>query len=372
MEQRKALITRRESPWSARLHAKAAAEGIALSGTFELTTRCNFNCKMCYVHDGARDTLSASEWISLAETAKNGGMVYLLLTGGEPLVRKDFPEIYSAVSEMGLMISVNTNASLVDDSILGLFEKHPPIRMNVSLYACNEASYGELCGVSAFKKVSENIKRIKNSGISVKLNSSLTPYNKDEVEGLYTFARELGVPLQATTYMFPPARRGESGAVDASRFEAEDAAKYLLKCKENYLTKEQLSALASDAATEEDVCINESEIGEGMNCRGGRSSFWVTADGRMLPCGMFGIEGFSVKEYSFDEAWRKTRALAASVRLPSECRACPLRPSCNVCAASCVTENGEFGIRPQYLCKMAGEYTRLLKEKYLIDKGYAD
>ena len=77
--------------------------GLPIGGNFELTARCNFNCPMCYVHLSSEDIqargkeLSAAQWISIAEQAKNAGMMFALLTGGEPFVRKDFFEIYDAM-----------------------------------------------------------------------------------------------------------------------------------------------------------------------------------------------------------------------------------------------------------------------------------
>ncbi|MBP9988974.1 MAG: radical SAM protein, partial [Ruminococcus sp.] len=90
------------------LHARAKKDGIPVSGTFELTSRCNFNCKMCYVHNSHQkitpeNELSADEWIKIADEARKNGMIFLLLTGGEPLLRKDFSEIYLRLSEMGFI-----------------------------------------------------------------------------------------------------------------------------------------------------------------------------------------------------------------------------------------------------------------------------
>ena len=98
------------------LHGKGIREGIPVSGTFELTQRCNFGCEMCYVHDCTQktDPLSAEDWISLAKQARDAGTVFLLLTGGEPLIRDDFEEIYRALAKMGFLISINTNGSLLE------------------------------------------------------------------------------------------------------------------------------------------------------------------------------------------------------------------------------------------------------------------
>ena len=86
------------------LHQKAAAAGFPVAGNFELTPRCNFNCKMCYVHlteaqqQQRGKELTAEQWLSIGESACREGLVFLLLTGGEPTLRPDFMEILSAVS----------------------------------------------------------------------------------------------------------------------------------------------------------------------------------------------------------------------------------------------------------------------------------
>ena len=70
----------------------------------------------------------------LAREAKDKGMVFALLTGGEPFVRKDFFEIYEAMKDMGLMISINTNGSMLKGEIRRRLIENPPFRINVSLY----------------------------------------------------------------------------------------------------------------------------------------------------------------------------------------------------------------------------------------------
>ena len=107
-----------EPAWSRYIHAKGARLGLPIAGNFEITSRCNFNCKMCYIHDNAaQGELSAAEWIEIGRQAAGAGMVFLLITGGEPLIRKDFPEIYLGLKKLGLLISINTNASLLTDEL---------------------------------------------------------------------------------------------------------------------------------------------------------------------------------------------------------------------------------------------------------------
>lgn len=105
---------------SSYLHARACRSGTPLAGNFELTARCNFNCKMCYVHLTAEEQqrrgreLTADEWLAIAQEARSRGMLFLLLTGGEPLIRKDFRYLLTELKKMGLLVSVNSNGSLID------------------------------------------------------------------------------------------------------------------------------------------------------------------------------------------------------------------------------------------------------------------
>ena len=112
------------------VYRRGAQKRIPVSGTFELTPRCNLSCKMCYVRMSAEEQrqrgveLTTEEWLSIAREAVKEGMIYLLLTGGEPLLRPDFTEIYRGIIQMGVVISVNTNATLVTPEIVECFKQH--------------------------------------------------------------------------------------------------------------------------------------------------------------------------------------------------------------------------------------------------------
>lgn len=131
------MPTPTEPALSTYLHARGAKQGLPIGGTFELTARCNFNCPMCYVHrkendaEALKQELSTQQWISLARQATDAGMVFALLTGGEPFVRKDFFEIYNAMKAMGLLVSINSNGSMLTGSIMEQLLANPPFRMNI-------------------------------------------------------------------------------------------------------------------------------------------------------------------------------------------------------------------------------------------------
>ena len=135
------------------LYRRAAEYRQPVNGTFELSERCNLSCRMCYVRQSAgnralRDSeLSAKEWLKLARVAVDNGMVFLLLTGGEVFLRRDFFEIYSPLTKMGLVITLFTNATLITDSIAKRLAEAPPSRTEVTLYGATAETYEAVTGI---------------------------------------------------------------------------------------------------------------------------------------------------------------------------------------------------------------------------------
>ena len=91
-----------------------------------------------------------------------------------------------------------------------------------------------------------------------------------------------------------------------------------------------------------------------MRCRAGRCSFWVTWDGRLMPCGMFPADlAPNVFEGDFGALWQQIREQVARIRLPAGCAVCELRSGCKACAAMVLTETGGFSQIPEYRCRMS-------------------
>ena len=137
------------------LQVSAAAARQPLNGTFELTQRCNLNCAMCYVRQpiGERSCLAAelspSQWLKLALEAKQAGLVFLVLTGGEVFLRPDFFDVYEPLTQLGLVLSIFTNGTLVTDETALRLSEAPPSRVDVTLYGATAATYEAITGVLA-------------------------------------------------------------------------------------------------------------------------------------------------------------------------------------------------------------------------------
>ena len=143
-----------------KLSRQASNKKIPLNAAFELTPRCNLNCRMCYIHSPQKDCsfidkeLTAQQWIKLASDARDAGLLNLILTGGEIFLREDFENIYEGISKMGLSIILYTNASLIDQEKVKWLGRMPPSSMEITLYGASAQTYDKVCGnAKAYKQV---------------------------------------------------------------------------------------------------------------------------------------------------------------------------------------------------------------------------
>ena len=351
-------------PLSEFLSMKASAGRIPISGTFELSPVCNFACKMCYVRKTEKEVakhersmLSLEQWLKIAREAKDAGMLFLLITGGEPFLWPQFWELYEALSEMGFLITINTNASLIDDEVIRRLRKNPPKRLHITLYGASDATYEALCGVKGvFGKIDETIRKLKEAGILVKLNSSVTPSNVEDMEAIIQYAKEQDLRLDMATYMFPPIRRNEQMVGENHRFTEEAYARYhmkqfrLIQGEEKYLHMlKQIKDKAVPPPGLEESCRDP--LDGKIRCRAGKSAFWITWDGFMTPCGMMPAPKVDLYENDFMPAWKQLVDTSEKISVSGVCDTCPNKGLCNTCAAIAMAETGSTEGIPTYLCK---------------------
>ena len=360
--------------YSEYLFSRAGAMGVPFSGTFELTARCNLDCRMCYIHKRENDAAalrrewSADQWLALAEKCRDAGMLHLLLTGGEPFLRPDFRRIYTGCRQLGLLVSINSNATLIDEDTVSFLAADPPARINITLYGASPETYSRLCGdPAAYERAVRAILSLKAAGVLVKLNFSVTPYNRADAPAVYAFARENGLPLQAATYMFPPIRACEYGCFAADRMTAEESAREQLVYDRSRFSTEELRQRWTQQLDGVRVADPDNECQElpteKLRCRAGSSTFWVTWDGKLRPCGMMAEPSILLSPGEFSDAWQQLRAVREEIFVPAQCTTCTIRHACDQCAALCYAETGSFTEVPTYMCDRTRAYLALIGEE---------
>ena len=160
---------------------KARQKHIPVTGALELLPLCNMNCDMCYVRLSRSEMerqgrlRTVEEWVRLAEQMQKAGTVFLLLTGGEPLLFPDFKTLYRRLRNLGMILTINTNGTLLDEAWADFFATYPPRRINITLYGADAASYDRLCHFpQGFDQTLRAVRLLRARNVDVKISCSVT------------------------------------------------------------------------------------------------------------------------------------------------------------------------------------------------------
>lgn len=344
-----------------------------ISGTFELLPICNMDCRMCYIRlskaqmERIGSPLKLSEWLRIGREAVSVGCVFLLLTGGEPLLYPHFRELYKALLEMGIILTINTNGTLIDSSLVKLFKNSSPRRINISLYGSSDKMYADICRNSkGFTEVSKNIQSLLDAGVPVKVNFTVTPHNRNDMENVIRLTEEWGVPISVANYMFPPTRRleGNNSFCRLSPHEAAciqlDITNRLYRQEADY--KEKIKNMLNERALSSSELIDPPG---GLLCSAGVSSFWVNWKGDLTPCGMLQQPTLNLQNCSFEEGWNSIKDKCKQIFTSKKCFNCRFRKVCQGCGAASFAEHGDFSRPAAYHCELNEEYERILKQHFL-------
>lgn len=351
-----------------------STERYPLEGTFELTARCNLHCRMCYVRidndrirRSGKKERSAGEWIRMAEQAAEAGTLQLLLTGGEVMLRPDFPEIYEAIARMGFVLTVYTNATMVSEAVMEVFRRFPPHRIGVTLYGASNETYQKLCGNPlGYDRFLEGIDSLKKLPSLLDMRTTIVRDNLGDLKAMTDLVKEIFGPekmLHLSAHVYP----GTRGAL-------EDPRKVRLSAEEMFRTcYPELAALQRGAnAGEMDLRspvfkdkLRELEtelrrrgpVPDGgylfRNCGSGVRSYFISWDGDMYACGMLPKGCTHPFESGFGKAWDELPGQYPPAKLNEKCRECELLPYCDSCPAQRILETGAWDGVPEYACEAA-------------------
>ena len=352
------------------LLSQARERNIPMNGSIELLPLCNLNCKMCYVRLSREEMeaqgrlRTAEEWISVAKEMKEAGVLFLLLTGGEPLLYPGFKELFVELKKMGMVLTTNTNGTMIDEEWADFFAENKPRRINITLYGSSEETYRELCrSEQGFAKVMNGIHLLKERDVDVKIAVSATKANEKDILDIVEIGRQLNLPVAVDTYMMPAVRERNLPYDFQARLHPRKAARVRM---------EVLKRIAKEG-TFEQYCLNMMEQSEqmagrekkeeGICCMAGVCSFTVNWKGHLQPCVIMDHPYVSVFEEGFKAAWDKVMTAAKDIKTNEKCSVCKYRPVCRTCAASGMTEVGDYKDISPYMCEYAEESYRLIKEE---------
>ena len=341
------------------------------NGSIELLPLCNMNCDMCYVRLSREEMeqhgrlRTADEWLEIGRQMKEAGVLFLLLTGGEPFLFPEFRRLYLGLREMGMILTINTNGTLIDEDLAAFFGKYKPRRVNITLYGTDEKTYAELCHYpGGFEKTLNGIRLLRKNGVDVKVGGSLAKANRDDLDRLLDIGEELDIPVRVDTYMMPATREREMPYNMQSRLNPEDAARARIHALKREMGPELFPQYVRQAVERAEHPEPAEERPGRMSCMAGRCSFTINWQGEMRPCVILSEPSVSVFDEGFEAAWRKIVEVTSRIRLNAGCSVCHMRHLCRTCAASALLETGDYDGVPDYMCRYAGESLRILRDEW--------
>lgn len=348
---------------------RAQQQRIPVYGVLELLPLCNLSCEMCYVRMSREEMevkgrlRTIEEWIALAEQMRSAGTLFLLLTGGEPLLYPGFRELYLKLREMGMIVTLNTNGTMIDEEWAEFFGKNKPRRVNVTLYGASEQTYRDLCHYpGGFEQTMQGIRILRKYGVDVKINGSLAKGNMDDRMEILKIGDTLNVPVRIDTYMYPAVRERSCPYDRQVRMSPEEAAHARVEVLQKEMGEEifrqymERTLYLADHTQE-----GESEPGR-IKCRAGKSSFAVNWQGEMRACVVLDHPSVPVFETGFETAWEKIVRGTEQICTSEKCSQCRFRKVCDTCAASAAAEEGDFRAVPEYVCRYTEQTIACLRE----------
>jgi MoaA/NifB/PqqE/SkfB family radical SAM enzyme len=364
----------------AAMEERARKQQLPIGGTMELLPLCNMNCRMCYIRLSRKQMekqgrmLSCDEWLHIAEEMRHAGVLFLMLTGGEPLMYPDFERLFTELTQMGFIITMNTNATLMDRHMADLIASTPIRRLNITLYGADDETYGRLCNnPKGFTQVMRAVNLIEERGLRYGFNATIVPENFHQIQQLFDIANAHHVKMDAVDYMFPPMRKegmNVESFVRLSPAESVEARFHEILARNPRVTPRMIAVNYLRKTGHYDA--EEMAHLEGPNCSAGRSGFWINWKGELMACGMITEPRISLLEHPFKESWAFVTEGTKRIKRCKKCDECSFAGLCPSCTAACLTETGSTDGCPEYLCQRTRELVRRCKEILETTKGEYD
>ena len=348
--------------FSKRLHEKVANQRIPISGSLELTYRCNIKCQHCYVTHCQPDyadqkELTLTEIQSIIDQVVDEGCLWFLLTGGEPLVRPDFLEIYQYLKRKGLLVSLFTNGTLLTPRLADTLVEWRPFSIEITLYGASQETYERVTGVpGSYQRCMRGIDLIMERGLPLKLKTMVMTLNQHELGAMQAFAESLQVQFRYDAMLNSQINGVKTP--QAFRLAPAEVVKY------DQADAKRLSEWVKFSERYQDFKVDQRYL---YTCGAGQNSFHIDPYGKLSVCMMSRAQQYDLREGSFREGWQEF-LLAVRQQPPIgkyECQTCELLPICGQCPGWAELESGDPQQKVEYLCHVAHLRAEAIKSTQL-------
>ena len=312
-----------------RLSLKARERVVPLRVHMDLTWRCNERCIHCYLGHQVGEEMRTAEIERILDQAAEAGALFLVLSGGEIMLRRDIFEIVACARERQFDIKIKSNGVLIGESQAERFAGLGVRRADISIYSHRpEVHDGITLTPGSLKRSIAACVALKTRGIAVRINVSVMRQNAGDCAGIRQLASDLGIEAVFDTRI-TPCVNGDCSPTSL-----------------NVAIKDMPQILTEFVPAGE----AEHEAGaftpDGHPCGAGHTSCYISPSGDVMPCQLYPLVCGNLLSQSFGEIWRSS-ALAAIRAVRNRdmpvCSACPNQPVCARCPALAYMEGDPLG-----------------------------
>ena len=271
---------------------------------------------------------------------------------------------------MGFIITLNTNATLMSDEYFELFSRFPPTAVAITLYGSSPETYQKVCGnAEGFEQTIRGLEMFSKIPTNIEVRTTFIKDNMNELDQVRAIANRYTKRFGINYLVFGSTRVESCGAAQY-RMTPDECLALDLKNHKHYLNLDESEKVPVDPEVKayfESISPNR-EYGfdlppEIISCLATKSMYWLSWDGKMLPCGTFDSPYTQPLQEGFNPAWNRLPGLFMDIKHPKECYGCELSDGdCPNCPGYMQADTGDFEKLSQWFCELAKKRTILYKE----------
>jgi radical SAM protein with 4Fe4S-binding SPASM domain len=320
-----------------------------IGGMFELNERCNLSCVHCFINHAvndraARDTeLSTEQVKTILDQVAEAGCLFFTLTGGEPLVRPDFSEIYLYARRKGLLMTVFTNATMITPHIADVLASSPPQLVEITLYGATKETYESVTRVrGSYEHCMNGIRLLLDRGIKIGLKAVLLTLNRHELPQMQALADAWGANFRYDGTIWPRTN-GDEGAY-----------RYRLSIDEMIALDQENPGRLTEWKKRKDMFDGSKVRNEYVfSCGAGLRTFHITSTGDLCACIMVRKPSYNLLEMDFKKAWERIGEIREWTRQKHTiCETCTVGALCAQCPGWSLIVHGDYETPVDYICRL--------------------
>lgn len=312
--------------------------------SWNLTRRCNLRCPHCYLEAGkqAEHELDTKECLALLDELKLLGTEMVILTGGEPLLRKDIFDIARYASALGLWVVMGTNGVLITDNVAQKMVDCGVRGVGISIDSIDPRKHDGFRGEpGAWKHSVRALEICRAQGLEVLVQTTVMEMNYEEIPALIDFARDKGA-WSFNLYFLVQTGRGQR-MNDLSPQQTQSMLSSLVDSQDRY---RPMLVRSKCAPQFKQIAYEKGRSGlESGGCMAGTQYGRITPTGDVTPCPYMTTVAGNVREQSFTEIWQSSPVLEELRdvrRLGGRCGRCEFNQLCGGCRCRAFAATGDY------------------------------